>query len=72
MSSMGAVKSYSASLSQTLQESTRILMQDVQRGADRLDRKKAAISQAGLERVQQSNQTSANISAHQGKIDTYA
>ncbi|GLR13722.1 hypothetical protein QWZ03_09270 [Chitinimonas viridis] len=72
MAGLSEVRGMSANLSQTLQESTRLVMNDVQQQVDRLDRKKMAVAQQGVERLQEKNQIAAQISQHRGKIDTYA
>lgn len=72
MASMSAVRQASANLSLTLQESTRQVMNDVQQSVAQLDRKKEAVSQAGIERIQESNKTAAHLTEVRGKIDTYA
>lgn len=72
MSNISSINNFSVKLSQTMQDSTKNLMQDVQRSVDRLDRKKADVAQAGLERVQQQAATAAQLSNQQNKIDTFA
>ncbi|QNM94962.1 hypothetical protein [Chitinimonas koreensis] len=71
MADLNAVRNFSSSMSQSLHESVRLVMNDVQANVNRLDNKKQAISQAGLERVQQANQTSSMMAKQRSKIDVY-
>jgi hypothetical protein len=72
MSSISSVRQLSADLSLTLQQSTHIVMNDVQQGVQRLDRKKEAVARSGVERIQDSNRIAQQLSQQQAKIDTYA
>ncbi|MDK2123447.1 hypothetical protein [Parachitinimonas caeni] len=71
MTNLVSMKNFSANMSLTLQEQNRLLMNDVQKTVDRLDRKREAISQAGLQRLQDSNATAAKLSEQRTKIDVY-
>jgi hypothetical protein len=72
MSSLSSVRQLSTQLSLTLQQATHIVMNDVQQGVARLDRKQEAVARAGIEQMQDRNQTAERLSQQQGKIDTYA
>jgi hypothetical protein len=72
MTNLSSVRQLSTNLSLTLQQRTHIVMNDVQLGVDRLDRKKEAVIQAGIQRLQDSNETAQRQSEQQAKIDTYA
>lgn len=71
MSSINSVKSFSADMSLTLQQSNTQVMNDVQQKADRLANKKDAIAMAGLEQLQKKNQLAAMQGEQQGRIDVY-
>lgn len=72
MANINSVRNSSATLSLTLQEGTRQVMNSVQEGVAQLDRKKEAVTQAGIERIQESNRTSQRLSEQRAKVDTYA
>ncbi|MFC4157816.1 hypothetical protein [Chitinimonas lacunae] len=72
MAGLNAIRNFNANMAMSMQEATRLTMQDVQKNADRVDRRKEVIAQAGLERVQQNNRTQQALSESRQKIDVYA
>lgn len=71
MADIGSIKSFSTSMALTLNESRKLLMNDVQYSVDRLEKKKASISDAGLERLQESNRTVQQMADQRRKVDVY-
>ena len=71
MADIGSIKSFSTSMALTLNESRNLLMTDVQYSVDRLEKKKASISDAGLERLQEANRTVQQMADQRRKVDVY-
>lgn len=72
MSSIGSYKNFSISMAQSLQEGTRLVMQDVQQNTARLDRRKDNVAQAGLDRLNRSNEIAQSQAVTRSKIDVFA
>lgn len=71
MSDISSVRAFSAQMSQTLVQGARQAMGEVLQNADRLDRKKGNIAEAGLERVQQNNAIAEKNAEQRNRIDVF-
>ncbi|WP_028453301.1 hypothetical protein [Chitinilyticum aquatile] len=71
MSNISSIRAFSAQMSQTLVQGAQQTMGEVLQNAERLDRKKGNIAEAGLERVQQSNAIAEKNAEQRQRIDIF-
>lgn len=72
MNNVGASKTFSITMAQTLQQATQILARDVQQNVDRLDAKKNQVADQGLQRLNTRNEIASQQLEARAKIDTFA
>lgn len=72
-----ALKSFSASMNETINQKTKDVANEINQKVEQLDQKKSDVMQAGLKRLQEANQMSNKVSqaaakmAAAGRIDTF-